>query len=198
MTRAPQTGEAPPPQRTDTVAVISAYGAFRVLLVLLAIWTFFAGFSLFTQGVGALSFGGHDRSAERIIGAQMIVLVPVYGLLAWRREQYRLLLWVPYAAQLAVILPTLWDLLITRDRDFEDGALMFIVSVIFLVLLIYFWRSSHPLDFFSADEEEEEEYLEEDEELDGDEEPLDDDEEEWDEEEEEQEPGPPPDQRRRR
>jgi len=49
----PPRGPAPTPQ-DNAIAVISAYGAFRLLMVLLAIWTFFAGFSLFTQGVGAL------------------------------------------------------------------------------------------------------------------------------------------------
>src|SRR4051812_47357688 len=83
----------------NAIAVISAYGAFRLLLILLAVWTFFAGFSLFTQGVGALSFGG-GAAAERVVGAQLIVLAPVYGLIAWRREQFRMLIWLPYAGQL--------------------------------------------------------------------------------------------------
>jgi len=134
------------------VAVISAYGAFRVLLVLLAVWTFFAGFSLLTQGVGALSFGGGDSATERVVGAHLLVLVPMYALLAWRRDEFRLLLWLPYAAQLAIIVPTFLDVIVTRDRDFGDAALLLIVSLIFLVLLVYFWLSSHPLDFFSAAE----------------------------------------------
>jgi hypothetical protein len=178
MTQIPRPGEAAPePARDDAISVISAYGAFRIVLVLLAIWSFFAGFSLLTSGFGALSFGG-DRASERLIGAQMLVLAPVYGLLAWRRRQYRLLLWVPYAAQAAIVVPTLWDILITRDRDFDDGTLPFLVSLTFLVLLVYFWRSSHPLDFFAPDEEE---YDEEDELVD------EEDGEEWDEEDEEDE-----------
>jgi len=78
----------------------------------------------------------------------MMMLAPVYGLLAWRREDYRLLIWIPYAAQLAIILPTVYDLFISRDRDFQDGALMLIVSLIFFVLLVYFWFSSKPAGFF--------------------------------------------------
>ena len=74
----------------NAIAVISAYGAFRLLLFLLAVWTFFAGFSLFTQGVGALSFGG-GAAAERVLGGYLLILVPMYGLLAWRREQFRML-----------------------------------------------------------------------------------------------------------
>jgi hypothetical protein len=134
---------------TNAVAVISAYGAFRVLLVLLAVWTFFEGFALFTGGVGALSFGGADRTAERVIGAQMVVFVPVYGLLAWQRERYRLLIWVPYFAQIAIVVPTAWALL----RGKTDGVLLLVVSGTFFVLLFYFWWHSHPLDFFEEDDE---------------------------------------------
>jgi hypothetical protein len=214
MGREPQAPREPTAERDSAIAVISAYGAFRVLLVLLAVWTFFAGFSLLVQGPTTLTFGSDDPAAERIIGALLIVLVPVYGLLAWRREEYRLLLWIPYAAQAAVILPSVWDIVVTRDRAFQDAALMVIVSGIFLVLLVYFWWSSHPLGFFQPEEEE----LEEEEDLEAgdeeDEEPTDDeyadeegdddpeeddveyDEEEDYEEEDEEEPPPPP--RRRR
>lgn len=151
--------------RDRAVAVISAYGAFRLLIVLLALWTFLEGFALVTGGLDALSLGGHDRTAERIIGAQMIVVVPVYVLLAWERDRYRLMIWVPYGAQLAIILPTGWALLHADG----DGALLFVVSVIFFALLFYFWWHSHPLDFFRPAEEqgqdlesdEEEEYEDE-------------------------------------
>jgi hypothetical protein len=135
-----------------TVAVISAHGAFRVLLVLLAMWSFFEGFALFTGGLSALSLGGNDRMAEQIVGTQMIVFVPVYALLAWQRERYRLLIWVPYGAQLAIILPTSWGLLFHSD---PDGVLLLVVSLVFFVMLFYFWWSSHPLDFFSENDSEE-------------------------------------------
>jgi hypothetical protein len=158
---APRDANAPP-SSDNAIAVISAYGAFRVLMVLLAIWTFFAGFSLITQGVGALSFGNNSASAERVVGAHMMMLAPIYGLLAWRRDEYRLLIWIPYAAQLAIILPTVYDLFISRDRDFQDGAIMLIVSLIFFVLLVYFWFSSKPAYFHPAVQEEDEELEDED------------------------------------
>jgi hypothetical protein len=132
--------------------VINAAGAFRVLLVVLAVWTFFEGFALFTGGLSALSLGGDDRTGEQIIGAQMIVCVPVYALLVWQRERYRLLIWVPYGAQLAIILPTTWGLLFRSDTD---GLLLLVVSASFFALLFYFWWYSHPLDFFSGNDEEE-------------------------------------------
>jgi hypothetical protein len=165
MASAPAPRDANSARSSDNaIAVISAYGAFRVLMVLLALWTFFAGFSLITQGVGALSFGDNSASAERVVGAQMMMLAPVYGLLAWRRDEYRLLIWIPYAAQLAIILPTVYDLFISRDRDFQEGALMLIVSLIFFVLLVYFWFSSKPADFFHPAEDDGEEGLDADDE----------------------------------
>lgn len=154
-------GAAGPAPRNDAVAVISATGAFRVLLVVLAVWTFFEGFALFTGGLSALSLGGRDRTAEQIIGAQMIVCVPVYALLVWQRERYRLLIWVPYGAQLAIIVPTTWALLF---RSETDGLLLLVVSASFFALLFYFWWYSHPLDFFSGNDDEE---YDEDEDEDG-------------------------------
>ena len=139
--------------QTSAVAVISAAGAFRLILVLLAIWSFFEGFALFTGGFSALSLGGDDRAAEQIIGAQMIVFVPVYALLAWQREKYRLLIWVPYGAQLAIIVPITWRLLFHSEAD---GLLLMVVSLTFFVMLFYFWWHSHPLDFFSGSSDGEE------------------------------------------
>lgn len=174
------------------MAVISAYGAFRLLMVLLAVWTFFAGFSLLTQGVGALSFGG-DAAPERVAGAYMLVIAPIYGLLAWRRDQYRNLLWVPYAAQLAIIIPTFYDLAISHDGSWADSALILIVSLIFLALLVYLWWSSHPLEHFLGGGEADED----DEDWDQDEGVADDDAgEDEDLEDDEDESGPSPDHRR--
>ncbi len=156
MRPSPPDGDQHPAATTpdNAIAVVSAYGAFRVLLVLLAVWSFFAGFSLLTQGLGQLSFGGQDTAAERVIGAHMIVLAPVYALIAWRRFEYRLFIWIPYAAQFAIIVPALWEFVFGGPND--DGALLLIVSIIFLVLLVYVWSSSHPLGFFQPDDEDDE------------------------------------------
>lgn len=144
-------------ERDDAVAVINAYGLFRLLLLLLAAWTFFAGFALLTQGFGAISFISGGGAAERIVGAHLLLLAPLYGLLAWRRDQYRLLMWIPYAAQLAIILPTAYELLSNSDGDFGESALLLVVSIIFLALLVYLWWSSHPLGFFEPEDEDGEE-----------------------------------------
>jgi hypothetical protein len=143
-----------------STAVIDAYSAFRLLVILVAIWSFVEGFALFTGGIEALSLDA-DRTAERIIGAQMIVLTPVFGLLAWRRDQFRLLLWLPYAAQLAIIVPIALSIL-SGDGD---GILLFVVSLFFFVLLFYFWWHSHPLEHFAEefDEDDEDEDAEDEE-----------------------------------
>lgn len=143
---------ATPPAQQTTIDVISAAGAFRLLLILLAVWTFFEGFALFTGGLSALSLGG-NRTAEQIVGAQMICFVPAYALLAWQRDRYRLLLWVPYGAQLAIILPVAWGILFRGDHH---GLLLLVVSLTFFALLFYFWWHSHPLDFFANARDEEE------------------------------------------
>lgn len=160
---APRSTDRPQPLgvRGEDDALVSAQATFRLLLILLAVWTFFAGFSMLTQGVGALSFGRDDASAERVVGAQMLMLVPLYALLAWRRREYRMLLWVPYVAQVAVILPVLWELLF-GDGD-ADGLLLFIVAAIFLALLVYVRWSSHPLGFFQPGDEPEQEFEDEEE-----------------------------------
>ncbi|HEY8171709.1 MAG TPA: hypothetical protein VIH21_01365 [Dehalococcoidia bacterium] len=169
MTKAPEPRDArdrgavaasKPPE--NAIAVVSAYGAFRLLLILLTVWTVFAGFSLLTQGIGALTFGADDSATERIAGAYMLILAPIYVLLAWRRDEYRLLIWVPFAAQLAVIVPVTWGI-VSRDGDSDDGALMLLVAIIFLVMLVYVRWSSRPAHFFGGDDEEEE-YEEDDEE----------------------------------
>jgi hypothetical protein len=134
------------PDASDAIAVVSAYGAFRLLLGLLAAWSFFAGFALI---IGALEFGD-DALARRVVGTHMVVLSPVYALLAWRRTEYRLFIWMPYAAQAAIVLPGLWELVINQNLE---GALVLVVSSIFLVLLVYLWTSSHPLGFFAPAEE---------------------------------------------
>jgi hypothetical protein len=152
----PPAGSARPASARDTaVSVVSAYGQFRVLLVVLALWSFFAGFALLTGQVGALSYDGGDKTAGRVVGAHMLILTPVYALLAWRREQYRLFVWIPYAAQLAIIVPGIWELLF-GDRDLGDGVLLLLVAIIFFSLLVYVWWSSHPLGWFGGGDAEEE------------------------------------------
>jgi hypothetical protein len=116
---------------------------------LLAGWTLISGLALvFFQDAsdatigGGLS-GGEGTAAQRLLGVHMLVLAPLYGLLAWEPSKYRLLLWVPYVALGGTLVVTLYDIL-TGDRDFQDGALPFVVNLVFFVLLVYVWRASRP------------------------------------------------------
>jgi hypothetical protein len=139
--------EQPPPQEEQrpeplpTMSVVSAAGAFRVLLVLLAVWTAFSGLSLAVfQGVNAATLAGglDDEAAQRLLGVHLLALVPVYLVLAWRPQQHRFLLWLPYAVQAGVVVATAYDV-IAGNRDLQDGALPLIVAGIFLALLVYVW-----------------------------------------------------------
>ena len=122
--------------------VISAESAQRLVLVLLALWTLLSGLALtFFQDasdatIGGGLKGGQGAAAQRLLGVHLLVLAPVYGLIAWEPKRFRLLLWVPYAAQGGVVLATLYDI-ITGDRKFIDGALPLIVAATFFVLLMY-------------------------------------------------------------
>ena len=145
MTQDPSRAHSPQARDTrEAVSVVSAYGAFRLLLLLLAGWSAFAGFALIT-GFAALSYEG--GTASKVAGSYMMVLAPIYALIAVRRDEYRLLLWVPYAGLLAVIVPGLWQLVFDQD---VDAPLILVVSLVFLALLVYMWVSSHPLDFFEV------------------------------------------------
>ena len=147
MSQAPRT-------QSTSVNVVHSTGTMRLLLVLLAGWSFFAGFSLFTHAIAVLSFGGDDRAAERTIGMFMMMLAVVYGMLAWRREQYRLLMWIPFAAQLAVIIPILWEMVSAGTVD--EATLLLVVSIIFLALLSWVWWDSR--NMLLGDDGDDEEY----------------------------------------
>ncbi len=123
---------------------IRAQSALRLLLVLLAIWTGFSGLALvFFQDAAAATIGGgleggEGEAAQRLLGVHLLVLAPIYGLLAWEPRRFGLLLWVPYVAQGGVVAVTAFDI-ITLDRDFLDGALPLIVAATFFTLLVYVW-----------------------------------------------------------
>lgn len=123
-------------------AVLSAESALRLVLVLLALWTFLSGLALtFFQDASEATIGGgldegQGQAAQRLLGVHLLVLSPIYGALAWEPKRFRLLLWIPYAAQGGVVFATLYDV-ISGDREFRDGALPLIVAIIFFVLLLY-------------------------------------------------------------
>jgi len=144
MTR--RQGERIPPADLDddveeaphTSSFLSAQGAFRAVLLALTLWTLFEGFALATGALSPVDTG-EGRTAERILGGLMIVLGGVYAVIAWQRERYRLLLWVPFAAQLAIVVPLLFEF---PDND-SMGLL--IISSLFLALMCYVWWRSREL-----------------------------------------------------
>ncbi len=139
--------EALEPRGPVMVNVISADGAFRLLLILLTVWTLFEGFALATGALSPVD-PGTDRTSERILGGLMIVLGGVYAMIAWRREQYRLLIWVPFASQLAIVVPLL--------LSFPDGALLLVISGMFLALMVYVWWRAREMEEAGAYDDEDE------------------------------------------
>jgi hypothetical protein len=128
-------------------SMISSHGTFRLILIALSVWTFFEGFALTTSILSPVDVGT-DRTAERMLGGLMLVLAGVYAMIAWQRERYRLLLWVPFAAQVAIILPLLFAL--------PDGALLLVISAIFLAAMCYVWWQSRDIDLGSDEYDDEE------------------------------------------
>jgi len=122
--------------------MISAERALQVILILLTIWTAFSGLALiFFPASAEASIGGdQSEAAQRLLGVHVLVVAVIYGLLAWRREQYQVLLWVPFVVQSAVVVITLVNM-VTGDSDFTDGVLPLVVAATFLALLVFVWRS---------------------------------------------------------
>ena len=136
------TQQAEAQRRLPVGGFISAEAAQRLVLVLLALWTILSGLALtFFQTasdatIGGGLHGGQGAAAQRLLGVHLLVLAPIYGLIAWDPKRFRLLLWVPYAAQGGVVATTLYDIL-TGDRKFVDGALPLFVAIVFFALLLY-------------------------------------------------------------
>lgn len=121
--------------------VISTKLLTRILIALIAGWSLLAGLALvFFQGSGssALGAGVADVAGQRLLGAHLIVLAPVYGMLAWRSERYHGLIWLPFVSQLAVFFSVGYSILI-GDTEFGDGVIAVTVSAIFIGLLGFVW-----------------------------------------------------------
>ncbi len=115
----------------------------RILTALIAAWSLIAGLVLvFFQGTGsgALGAGVEDVAGQRLLGAHLIVLVPLYAMIAWNSTRYRGLFWLPFASQLAVFFTVGYSILI-GDTEFGDGMVAVAVSGIFIALLGFVWIS---------------------------------------------------------
>ncbi len=122
--------------------MINADRALQLLLILLTIWTAFSGLVLlfFPDSAEATIGGGQGEAAQRLLGVHVLVLAPIYGLLAWNRERYQVFLWIPFVVQTAVVVVTVLNI-VTGDLDFLDGLLPLTVSATFLTLLVFVWRT---------------------------------------------------------
>jgi hypothetical protein len=128
---------APVPGETT----ISTLVLNRILFLLIGVWSLIAGIVLVFfhgSGSGALGAGVEDVAGQRLLGAHLIMLSPVYALIAWRSERYRGLFWLPFASQLAVFFAVGYNILI-GDTEFGDGMVAVTVSAIFLGLLGFVW-----------------------------------------------------------
>jgi hypothetical protein len=128
----------PPPETTISTELLT-----RILVGLIAVWSLLAGLALvFFQGAGsgAMGAGTSDPAGQRLLGAHLIILAPVYALLAWRTEDYHGLIWLPFVSQLAVFFAVGYSILI-GDTDFGDGVIALSVSGIFIGLLGFVWIS---------------------------------------------------------
>lgn len=150
------------PGQETPPGMISADRALQVILILLTLWTVFSGIALlfFPDNAEATIGGGQGPAAQRLLGVHVLVLAVIYGLLAWNREGYRMLLWIPYAVQAAVVVITMLNI-VTGDLDFLDGLLPLAAAATFLTLLVLIWRAgsldilpeSEWLSKFTADDE---------------------------------------------
>jgi uncharacterized membrane protein len=142
MRRAMRDEASTSPIHERSGAVLSAESALRLVLVLLALWTILSGLALtFFQDASDATIGGglkgdQGAAAQRLLGVHLLVLAPIYGMLAWEPRRFRLLMWLPYAAQGGVVLVTLFDI-VSGKRNLPEGMLPLVVACIFLVLLLY-------------------------------------------------------------
>ena len=140
-TQAASTHRREPSQAAETS--ISTTLLTRILILLIAIWSLVAGLVLvFFQGSGsgALGAGVEDVAGQRLLGAHLIILTPLYLLIAWHHERYQGLLWLPFASQLAVFFAVGYSILI-GDTEFGDGMVAVTVSGIFVGLWGFVWIS---------------------------------------------------------
>jgi len=113
----------------------------RLIILLIAIWSFAAGLVLLgfaSAGGGALGAGLADRAGQRLLGVHLLLLTPVYALMVWQPERHQGLLWLPFAAQIALSVTIAYNI-ISGDTSFGDGILASAISAIFAACLGFVW-----------------------------------------------------------
>jgi hypothetical protein len=120
---------------------ISSHLLLRIIILLIAVWTGVAGAVLLAvHGVssGALGAGVTDQSGQRLVGIHMLLLVPVYLVIVVRYDRFNSLIWLPFAAQLAVALVVGYGMF-AGETSFSNGILAFAVCLIFAALFAFVW-----------------------------------------------------------
>lgn len=129
------------PAGDDLDTQISTRILTRIIVGLIAAWSLVYGVVLsffHSASTGALGAGLEDVAGQRLVGAHMLLLVPVYALIAWHPERYPMLHWLPFGGQLAVFFAVGYSIL-SGTIGFSDGILPVAVSTIFLGLLAFIW-----------------------------------------------------------
>jgi hypothetical protein len=122
-------------------AMISTRQLMRIVVLLIAVWSITAGMVLLafpSAGSGALGAGIADRAGQRLVGVHLLLLAPVYLMIAARLDRYHGLLWLPIAGQAALALAVAYNI-ISGDTSFSDGALSTVISLLFAGLLGFVW-----------------------------------------------------------
>lgn len=113
----------------------------RLAVLIVALWSLMAGLSLVVfvgTEAGFLGNGVTDSTGQRLAGAHMLVLTPLYLLIAWRPQRYGTLLWLPFLANTAVALAVVYGI-IEGDIDFIDGLPLALVSALVAGFLGFVW-----------------------------------------------------------
>jgi hypothetical protein len=118
---------------------ISTRQLMRIIIMLISLWSFTAGMVLLAfPSSDALGAGLADRAGQRLIGVHLVLLSPIYLLIAMKQEQYGNLVWLPIAGQTCFALTVAYNI-VSGDTDFKDGALATLISLIFAGLLTFIW-----------------------------------------------------------
>lgn len=113
----------------------------RIIVGLISAWSLVYGIVLtffHDASTGALGAGVEDEAGQRLAGVHMLLLAPVYLVIALRPERYPGLHWVPFGGQLAVFFAVGYSML-SGTIGVSDGILPVAVSSIFLGLLAFIW-----------------------------------------------------------
>jgi hypothetical protein len=122
---------------------ISTTLLIRAIVLLIAVWSLLAGLALTVfhgSGASAMGAGVADEAGQRLAGVHMLILAPVYVLIALRPGRFGSLLWLPFVAQAAVFFTVGYSIL-GGETDLGDGILAVSISGMLAGGLGFVWIS---------------------------------------------------------